>query len=63
MPTAFPTVSAETLYTALHETIAEQVELEDPLSTFELIGVIEQIKAEIIAGIEEEDEEEGEEAE
>lgn len=52
-------MSAETLYEAIHETIAEQVELDDPLSTFELLGVIEQVKADVLAA-NDEDEGEGE---
>jgi hypothetical protein len=41
-------MSAATLYEAIHETIAEQVQIDDPLSTFELLGVIEQVKYDVL---------------
>lgn len=51
-------MSAATLYEAIHETIAEQVALDDPLSTFELLGVIEQVKFDVLAAGEEDGEDE-----
>lgn len=41
-------MSAETVYEALRETIADQSQLDDELSMFELIGVVRLIEAELI---------------
>jgi hypothetical protein len=41
-------MSAETVYEALRETIADQTALDDELSMFELIGVVRLIEAELI---------------
>ncbi|MFZ9086487.1 MAG: hypothetical protein ACO3C6_07930 [Steroidobacteraceae bacterium] len=41
-------MSAETIYEALRETIADQTALDDELSMFELIGVVRLIEAELI---------------
>ena len=44
-------MSAESLYEALNATIADQLELDDPLSPYELIGVIEMVKADVLASM------------
>jgi hypothetical protein len=41
-------MSAETVYEALRETIADQTALDDELSMFELIGVVRLIEAELL---------------
>jgi hypothetical protein len=41
-------MSAETVYEALRETIADQTQLDDELSMFELIGVVRLIEAELL---------------
>jgi hypothetical protein len=57
-------MSAESLYQALRDTIDDQLELDDGLSTFELIGVVRLIEGELVAaavepGDDEEEEDEG----
>lgn len=47
-PRHHPPMSAETVYEALRETIADQTALDDELSMFELIGVVRLIEAELI---------------
>lgn len=54
-------MSAETVYEAIRETIAEQSEIDENLSMFELIGVVDLIKAELIAAAMEPDDDETEE--
>ena len=44
-------MSAESLYEALNATIADQLELDDPISVYELIGVIEMVKADVLASM------------
>ena len=44
-------MSAESLYEALNATIADQLELDDPISLFELIGVIEMVKTDVLASM------------
>lgn len=39
---------AETLYEALHNTIAEQVSIDESLTPFELIGALEQVKHDLL---------------
>jgi len=51
-------MSAESVYDAIRATIAEQTEQDDELSMFELIGVVELIKAELTAAAMEGDDEE-----
>jgi len=51
-------MSAEAVYDAIRATIAEQTEQDDELSMFELIGVVELIKAELTGAAMEDDEEE-----
>jgi hypothetical protein len=41
-------MSAETIYDAIHEVIADQSQLDDELSMFELIGVIRMVEADLI---------------
>ncbi len=41
-------MSAETIYEAIHEVIADQSQLDDELSMFELIGVIRMVEADLI---------------
>ncbi len=41
-------MSAETVYEAIHEVIADQSQLDDELSMFELIGVIRMVEADLI---------------
>jgi hypothetical protein len=41
-------MSAETIYEAIHEVIADQTQLDDELSMFELIGVIRMVEADLI---------------
>lgn len=41
-------MSAESVYDALREVIAEQSEADEELSMFELIGVVTLIKAELV---------------
>ena len=41
-------MSAETVYQALRQAIDDQLELDDGLSMFELIGVVRLIEAELI---------------
>jgi hypothetical protein len=57
-------MSAEAVYEAIRTAIAEQTEQDDELSMFELIGVVELIKAELTAAAmdsdDDEEEEEGE---
>lgn len=48
-------MSAESLYEALHSAVAEQLELDDPVTPFELIGVIEQLKADLILSLQADD--------
>jgi hypothetical protein len=48
-------MSAVSLYDALHETIAEQVTLDDPLNVFEIIGALEMVKHDIMNDADEED--------
>lgn len=56
-------MSAEAVYGAIRATIAEQTEQHEDLSMFELIGVVELIKAELTAAAMEPDgEDEDEEA-
>jgi len=51
-------MSAESVYDAIRATIAEQTEQDEDLSMFELIGVVELIKAELtVAAMEDDDEE------
>ena len=56
-------MSAESVYEALRETIADQSSLDDELSMFELIGVVRLIEAELIASALEDDDDDDEEAE
>jgi hypothetical protein len=51
-------MSAESVYDAIRATIAEQTEQDEELSMFELIGVVELIKAELTVAAMEDDEEE-----
>jgi hypothetical protein len=44
-------MSAESLYNALHDTIKDQLDLDDPISPYELIGVIEMMKADVLASM------------
>jgi hypothetical protein len=53
-------MSAETVYEALRETIADQSQLDDELSMFELIGVVRLIEAELVAAAMESDDDEEE---
>ena len=41
-------MSAESVYEAIHEVIADQSQLDDELSMFELIGVIRMVEADLI---------------
>lgn len=50
-------MSAESVYNALRETIAEQSEADEELSMFELIGVVELIRAELVEAAMADDEE------
>jgi hypothetical protein len=58
-------MSAETLYQAIRDTIDDQLQLDDELTTFELIGVVRLIEGELVAAAvgdsDDEGEEEGEE--
>lgn len=56
-------MSAETVYAAIRETIDDQLQLNDELSMFELIGVVRLIEAELVAAAmdSDDDEEDGEE--
>jgi hypothetical protein len=55
-------MSAETVYQAIRDTIDDQLLLDDELSTFELIGVVRLIEAELIeAAMMPDEEKEGEE--
>ncbi len=56
-------MSAESVYEALREAIADQSSLDDELSMFELIGVVRLIEAELIASALEDDDDEEAEAE
>ena len=51
-------MSAEAVYDAIRATIAEQTEQDEELSMFELIGVVELIKAELTAAAMEDDDDE-----
>ena len=53
-------MSAETIYEAIHEVIADQTQLDDQLSMFELIGVVEMVKADLIAAAQDDEDEDGE---
>jgi hypothetical protein len=41
-------MSAESLYDALHNTITEQMDLDDPLSSIEVIGALEMVKHDLL---------------
>lgn len=41
-------MSAASLYESLHDTIAEQVALDDPLSPIEIIGALEMCKHDLL---------------
>ena len=60
-------MSAESVYEALLDTIADQSSLDDGLSMFELIGAVRLVEAGLLAealeGDEDEDEVDGEEVE
>lgn len=52
-------MAASDLYEAIHETIAEQVATDEAITPFELLGVLEQIKHDILtAGDLEDDDDE-----
>lgn len=53
-------MSAESVYEAIHETIADQTQLDDELSMFELIGVVELVKADLIKAAQEADDDDAE---
>ena len=57
-------MSAESIYEALLDTIADQSSLDDELSMFELIGAVRLVEAGLLAEAmaEDDDDEDGEEA-
>jgi hypothetical protein len=42
-------MSAESLYLALHVTVEDQLNLDDPINNLEIIGAIEMLKQDLIA--------------
>jgi hypothetical protein len=50
-------MSAESVYAAIRETIDDQLQLNDELSMFELIGVVRLVEAELIEAAMADDEE------
>jgi hypothetical protein len=42
-------MSAESLYLALHATVEDQLNLDDPINNLEMIGAIEMLKQDLIA--------------
>lgn len=55
-------MSAESLCQALHDTVDEQVALDDPLSTLEIIGALEQVKFDLQMAFTEPDDDDDDEA-
>jgi hypothetical protein len=54
-------MSAASLYEALHATISEQLSLDDPISTVEVIGAMEMVKHDLLVMFDdEEDDDDGE---
>jgi hypothetical protein len=53
-------MSAASLYEALHATISEQLSLDDPISTVEVIGAIEMVKHDLLVMFDDEDDDDGE---
>lgn len=41
-------MSAASLYEALHNTVSEQMDLDDPLSMMEIVGAIEMLKHDLL---------------
>jgi hypothetical protein len=41
-------MSAASLYEALHTTVSEQMDLDDPMSMMEIIGAIEMVKHDLL---------------
>lgn len=50
-------MSAETMYAAVYDTIADQMQLEDAPSAFEIIGILEHIKSDLLTELSADDEE------
>ena len=48
-------MSAASLYAALHATIEDQLGLDDPISTVEVIGAIEMVKHDLLVMFDEDD--------
>jgi hypothetical protein len=50
-----PTMSAASLYEALHDTISEQMSLDDPLSMLEIVGALELVKHDLLTEFDSDD--------
>ena len=48
-------MSAASLYEALHATINDQLQLDDPISTVEVIGALEMVKHDLLVMFDEDD--------
>ena len=53
-------MSAASLYAALHATIEDQLGLDDPISTVELIGTIEMVKHDLLVMFDDDEDDDGE---
>jgi hypothetical protein len=55
-------MSAASLYEALHATISDQLSLDDPISTVEVIGAMEMVKHDLLVMFDAEDDDDEPEA-